>query len=675
MDTQTQNIRYRPELDGLRALAVLLVIGYHYFPRYMPGGYIGVDIFFVISGYLISSIVCSKNRQFSLLSFYSKRILRLAPSLLLLLLSSYIIGYLFLFSVEFSQLKNSIIATLSFVQNFYLYLEQGNYFQKDAILSPLLHIWSLSIEQQFYILFPLIILFCQKIQKNPLSIFGILVLLSLAANIYLALYNPAASYYLPHARFWELAAGSCLGIYASSTPPRNSPKILSHILLWISLVVFAASAFLLGEGKWFFGLWALPAVIGTLLWLKEDRMFFIHKLLCLKPVVFIGKISYPLYLSHWTALSLTRIILAGYVDRNTRLGLIAVSFLLSWLSYQFVEKRIRGHRNIKKKIIILCALSALLLALVAYPSQGASQFLSYLSPNAAAAYSLQKTRDYPPALACRVNSNDGASEEPTLCLLGAANPQKTVPKTNTKNYRVLITGDSHMEALYHVFRKLGDELPGFEGYFGILGLGNALGGSEPWYQSVKKSNPKMKISSTYAPYYPKIYAKAVELEVEEVIITGSWASYFKDSENSLEQVAQNTAILRQNGIHLTIIPDLPVQKSLNNFNDILRKIALGKYRAEQVETTSLAEYRNTNKEAMKIFTSLKKRYPDAVSLLDVEGIYCPPNKGCPAFDLVNMRSYYHDASHQSSSSGAIRLYPLLKKHFAARMDNAAERSP
>ena len=91
----------------------------------------------------------------------------------------------------------------------------------------------------------------------------------------------------------------------------------------------------------------------------------------------------------------------------------------------------------------------------------------------------------------------------------------------------------------------------------------------------------------------------------------------------MEQVAQNTAILRQNGIHLTIIPDLPVPKSLNNFNDILRKIALDKYRAEQVETTSLVEYRSANKEAMKIFTGLKKRYPDAVSLLDVEGIYCP----------------------------------------------------
>ena len=160
----TQNRRYRPEIDGLRALAVLFVIGYHYFPRYMPGGYIGVDIFFVISGYLISSIVFqgAKNGQFSLLSFYSKRIIRLAPPLLLLLASSYIVGYLFLFSVEFSQLQNSIVATLSFVQNVYLYLEQGNYFQKDAVLNPLLHIWSLSIEQQFYILFPLIIIFCQK---------------------------------------------------------------------------------------------------------------------------------------------------------------------------------------------------------------------------------------------------------------------------------------------------------------------------------------------------------------------------------------------------------------------------------------------------------------------------------------------------------------------------------
>ena len=228
MDTQDR--RYRAEIDGLRALAVLLVIGYHYFPRYMPGGYIGVDIFFVISGYLIGSIVfqSSKNGQFSLLSFYSRRIMRLAPSLLLLLLCSYIVGYLFLFSVEFSELKNSIIATLSFVQNFYLYLEQGNYFQKDAVLSPLLHIWSLSIEQQFYILFPLIVLFCRKIKQNPLIVFFVLVLLSMAANIYLALYNPAASYYLPHARFWELAAGSCLGIHVSVNrqkypPPRNIP--------------------------------------------------------------------------------------------------------------------------------------------------------------------------------------------------------------------------------------------------------------------------------------------------------------------------------------------------------------------------------------------------------------------------------------------------------------------
>ena len=229
-----------------------------------------------------------------------------------------------------------------------------------------------------------------------------------------------------------------------------------------------------------------------------------------------------------------------------------------------------------------------------------------------------------------------------------------------------------MEALYHVFRKLGNELPGFQGYFGILGLGNALGGSEPWYESVRKSRPQIEISSAYAPYYPKIYRKAVDLQVDEVIVSGSWAAYFgPDSENSLKQAAQNTAILRQNGIRLTIIPDLPVQKSLENFNDILRRIALGKYRAKQVKITSLEEYRRVNKEAMKIFTGLKKSYPDFVSLLDVEEIYCPKNSddsnGCPAFDLANMRSYYHDASHQSSSAGAMRLLPMLQEHFAARI--------
>ncbi|NCC02528.1 MAG: acyltransferase [Proteobacteria bacterium] len=232
----TQQSFYRPDIDGLRAIAVIFVIIFHAFPSLIPGGFIGVDIFFVISGFLISGLLYKEIQKggISLRDFYARRIRRIFPALISVLIFTLIVGWFLELPKDLSQIGKHTIAAAFFASNIVLWREAG-YFDSDSLLKPLLHLWSLGIEEQFYLFFPLFLLVLGKTRK---TLAGILVLLviSFLVNILLVHEHPKAAFYLPFTRVWELLVGCAISyiIYYQHviTPPPDNFKRPCHSLAW-----------------------------------------------------------------------------------------------------------------------------------------------------------------------------------------------------------------------------------------------------------------------------------------------------------------------------------------------------------------------------------------------------------------------------------------------------------
>src|SRR5882724_4763933 len=213
--------RYRPDVDGLRAIAIIPVLLFHTFPQAAPGGFIGVDIFFVISGFLISGIFFRDfdRHAFSLADFYGRRIRRIFPALITVLITCLAVGWFILLPNEYAQLGKHAVASAAFVQNFVLWNEVG-YFDTRSILKPLLHIWSLGIEEQFYIVWPLLLWVGWKRKVNLLSLTIAIAIISFAGCILLMRHHPGAAFYLPFTRFWELLSGAALAHMMLYQPQR-----------------------------------------------------------------------------------------------------------------------------------------------------------------------------------------------------------------------------------------------------------------------------------------------------------------------------------------------------------------------------------------------------------------------------------------------------------------------
>lgn len=336
--------KYRPDIDGLRAVAVLLVVGFHCFPGVLRGGFIGVDIFFVISGYLITSIISSNLRanRFSIFSFYNRRIRRIFPALLLVMIASLVFGWFTLFAAEYRQLAKHLAGGAAFSSNFILYSESG-YFDNTSASKPMLHLWSLAIEEQFYLFWPLLLWFVSKRRWKPLYIIAIIGVLSFACNLYLVGRNPTAAFYWPISRFWELMIGGALAL--SGKLPVFSKYLSRNVQSSLGAVLIALGTIFIVHENRFPGFWALLPCLGAFFAISagNDGWFNRH-VLASKPFVWVGLISYPLYLWHWPLLVFTWTIEWGVRGFAGRLLAVAASFLLAWLTYEYVEKPIR-HRT------------------------------------------------------------------------------------------------------------------------------------------------------------------------------------------------------------------------------------------------------------------------------------------------------------------------------------------
>lgn len=334
---------YRPDIDGLRAVAVVLVVFGHAFPQYVPGGFIGVDIFFVISGYLITGIIQNEigDGSFTIIRFYKRRIRRIFPALIVVLLATFIAGWFLLLPSEFIALGKQIVAGAGFSANLLFYSEVG-YFDVAASSKPLLHLWSLGIEEQFYLVWPLLLVTLARLQIVPtLPLIGIFIA-SLAVNVVVVRTNPEAAFYLPFSRAWELALGALIAVRHSKL---NLGNRTNDIVGWSALAVIAVAMALYSPATVYPGIAAVAPVAAAGALILTDGSSA-NRFLGNRYGVAIGLISYPLYLWHWPLLTIATIAKASFL-RLAECGMvISASFVLAWLTYLYVERPIRfGHNK------------------------------------------------------------------------------------------------------------------------------------------------------------------------------------------------------------------------------------------------------------------------------------------------------------------------------------------
>jgi LPXTG-motif cell wall-anchored protein len=355
--SSSPSTRYRPDIDGLRAIAVLLVVNFHAFPHALPGGFIGVDIFFVISGFLITGILMREldQQRFSLLAFYARRIRRIFPALIVVLFSTLVLGWLWTLPAAYAQLSADVFASAAFFSNIALLLQSG-YFDIASARKPLLHLWSLGIEEQFYLAWPLILMLAARSRFGIVAAVAAIGIASFALNVALIGSNPVATFYLPFTRAWELLAGAGLACGWAHLPQTGAA---SNWRAAAGALLIAVAAVVLDTKSAFPGWWAALPVTGAALLLSAPSAWGCRQLLASPPLVWVGQISYPLYLWHWPLLVFFGIIKFEPLTLLERGLTIGLSFALAWLTYRFVETPFRSGRPNPQKIFGLSAAMAL----------------------------------------------------------------------------------------------------------------------------------------------------------------------------------------------------------------------------------------------------------------------------------------------------------------------------
>lgn len=490
------HIKYRPDIDGLRAIAILAVLGFHAHPGSVTGGFVGVDVFFVISGYLISTIIFRQleKNSFSLKQFYFRRIKRIFPALMLLMIASCAFGWYVLLPDEFRMLGKHIAGGNAFISNLVLWGEAG-YFDTASESKTLLHLWSLGIEEQFYILWPISLWFVWKRKINFLAATIVIALASFGANLY-ALENQtaAAAFYMPTNRFWELMIGGILSYVTLHKPGwRPRGRVWSNFQSFIGLGMIVAASMSLHRGNTFPGWWALLPTIGTYFLISTPGALINRFLLGNRLMVYIGLISYPLYLWHWPILSYAHILeFTEPWHMNVGLGL---SFLLAILTFELVEKKIRPFQG-PRLIYGLVLVSVVLIGV------GLSFYQGLVKPrndSAAIQMAMDAVNDW---------------EYPKGLTAADVNGIKVYTKTGAPE-KVLFYGDSHVEQYSPRIVKLIDDDP--------TNTRSAVfatsGGCPPIPNVYEDRHP-----ACNPEFREKILAYALSDEIEAIVIGASWGN-------------------------------------------------------------------------------------------------------------------------------------------------------
>ncbi|WP_431822131.1 acyltransferase family protein [Burkholderia sp. F1] len=533
---RTSHRAYRPDIDGLRAVAVMAVVAFHAFPDVIRGGFAGVDIFFVISGFLISRIVMDGVRagHFSFVDFYIHRIRRIVPALLIVLVSCYAAGWHLLGEGDFALLGKHLAGAAAFVSNIVLWKESG-YFDPDGSTKPLLHLWSLGVEEQFYIVWPVVILAAVAFRRRLLLAIGAIAIGSFAWNTWLISIGSAGAYYSPLSRFWELLAGA-LGAYLMrehAAPMQRWRDRFGGAASLAGFVLIAGAILLLQKDLPFPGWRAIPPVLGALciILAGPDSPFNRH-VLSNRGLVWIGLISFPLYLWHWPILTFWNLVMTEKASALETAGMVALAVFLAYLVYEFVERPIRRRGGRKVAVVLVILLIGIGYAGYNAFVRGGLPFRTVVKQELR-----QDTRAYlgEPATAINCSVIDDGFVPPKSCQDAAGSAAAPL---------VFLWGDSHTANVSYGLTS--DKLK----ELGIR-LAVAMKGGCP---------PVIGYHPTQSPRCEDFYVRSLEklraLKPDVVMLTGSWSLYYeKKGYNELDSAALVDTIraIRQMGVRKIIV--------------------------------------------------------------------------------------------------------------------------
>lgn len=517
-------IQYRPDIDGLRAIAVVAVVLNHLNPGYLPGGYIGVDIFFVISGYLITRIISKEisNGEFTFQRFYIRRARRIFPALFALIGTTMAAASLTMLSSDILSTMKGALGAVTFVSNMVFWREMaaGYFAATNAAINPLLHTWSLSVEEQFYVFFPVLLLLIRlRSSTQKIAIVAAVSLISMTAAQMLLPSKSVAVFFLTPFRLWELGTGAILALQHEQRGSTELKPVTQSNSAWatVGLVAIIAPLLIYDKQTPFPAMAALPPVVGTALLIHtgHGQNSWVHKILSFHSIVYIGLISYSLYLWHWPIIVFTRYfnLVSNSAINNLALGIISI--LAAILSYRYIETPFRSERNVSAGNLLRWAAGAAItcsaLACIAIADSG---FQSLVKDNQVLALDGARTQKIP-----FVSCSDKSLTD--LCKIGDATLEPTV----------ILWGDSHALALAPVVDQLLRQMS----MGGLLITNSAC----PPLAGIQKNNFNRscpEITREILEYIKKNSA------ITHIALAGYWQTYYKNQSNiSLGTNPQKTA--------------------------------------------------------------------------------------------------------------------------------------
>ena len=653
-------LSYRPEIDGLRAISVIAVVFYHIEIvfndlKLFSGGFIGVDVFFVISGYLITSLIFKeiyKTQNFSLSNFYKRRSKRILPALFGMIIASIFFAWIYLTPENFAQYSNSIISSIFFFSNFFFYFEGLVYNAENSLLKPLLHTWSLSVEEQFYIFFPLILIFIFKfLKKGFFQFFLILFILSFSISIITSLNNSSLSFFSTISRMWEFLAGSFLALYEMKNKifKNRYENILS--LLGLTLIIF--SFFFFNNNTFHPSYLTLIPVLGAvLIIISSNPTTIVNKILSSFIFVRIGLISYSLYLWHFPVYAFARNRGKDLSDFD-KIELLGITIVLSVLSYFLIEKPFRNKSLIPFKYFT----SIILLSFVGLVSLNSYSNKTNGFENRIHVF-LKNTQ--------RINQEYKVQDNKGVCF----DRIKNFCNFNTKSEKsVILVGDSHLEILSeNIFEKTKT--------LNLNYISMNRGGCIylPNYKKVFKKNNQEFQNCTLES--KKIIDETILKNPESIIILGGfYREYFtKEFVGEYDWEFQNDTNLKpitgfieslknllNRGYKVILLYPVP-SPDFNVVKRLMREIPKSspdatKYLKENPLTFNLEKYYSDNQKIIKEFD--KVEHKNLIKIYPAEHLCNMEKKLC--FTHSDKEIYYADEHHLANEGITIITNEINKK--------------
>ena len=651
---------YRSDIDGLRALAVVSVVIFHAFAWLIPGGYAGVDVFFVISGYLITTNILNglNESTFTIQGFYQRRIRRIFPALVTMLALVYAFGWFVLLATEYRQLGKHVGSGASFISNIILWQESG-YFDTSSAVKPLTHLWSLGIEEQFYIVWPLLLWAIFKLRLPVLVSTVVLTAVSFGLGLYALEHDVVGAYYSPFNRFWELLIGAILAAVMLKRTYGDKATKWQQAGSIVGLILIVFTLFSLDGQSSFPGWNALAPTVGAALMIGcGPQTLTARRIFSLRAIVWVGLISFPLYLWHWPLLTFARIISSAMPTTQVRIGAVVLSVVLSWATYRLIEKPLRFHPRVK---VITGALVASMVVI------GLVGYVTFRNDGIASREVTQMNPD--------INSGEeGGAQGWVQDTCGISDAKvadlfASCLEDNRETPRFALIGDSKAEALIGGFIRTSTE----NGRWLFMGGNSDSGVPVPLISDAPEFERFQKLARI------AVDSVASNPDIDVVVLEGAIRAMFGIAdETSFVQVPESLyydivtegfrnsiTILTQAGKKVVLYIDNP---PLPNLEDCLqRKTTIGVLNSLLVKSNPLCEmpvqtFIDQTAKYYAMFEQLKQEFPGQVEIFDATEIFCGSEDRICRHERWNHFMYSYTDHPSDYAAGIIgqNLNPFLE---------------